>query len=269
MSHRNCCSFCGQFGHNIRACIEGLNASGEIHEEMKSVYVNIMQNFISRDDDSLREFNQQMQCYGVEEMKVVLLHHTGITTLSLSKQILIRRIWDHFAQIEVHVIRTPLPRQPDSVPHYAQDINMEQEPAQQEASQADLLESHYPLQEDLFDTIIYYIDRIPTRIGLVQRNLYYEFTQEQRKYNFTLSLNGAPIGTNTIECPLCLDEEIETANSIKLGCNHQYCSPCFIKLLENSQLNNITPNCSCCRGEIKIIEANNQQAYQNIQVYCV
>lgn len=60
------------------------------------------------------------------------------------------------------------------------------------------------------------------------------------------------------ECPICY-EDIANIQTVRLGCNHDYCSSCLIRHMDKNKL-----NCPMCREQIQHITVRQQQHYDAV-----
>jgi hypothetical protein len=57
------------------------------------------------------------------------------------------------------------------------------------------------------------------------------------------------------ECGICLSDEIDHSNMVKLNCGHEFCGDCTIKLVDKK------PCCAFCRADVKKVCVNSKQCF--------
>jgi len=63
------------------------------------------------------------------------------------------------------------------------------------------------------------------------------------------------------ECNICWEEK-ELNNFVKLGCNHEFCKDCLIKILKTDEIEN--PRCALCRADIISLQSRSEQVHSEL-----
>ena len=92
-----------------------------------------------------------------------------------------------------------------------------------------------------------------------------------KSFRFDIGLNldtNSHTSSNTnCECGICLEQNIEKKNMVKLNCNHLFCCNCIVRVLEMTSPSNI-PCCAFCRTNIVNIETSSSDNYTQLAEFC-
>lgn len=88
-----------------------------------------------------------------------------------------------------------------------------------------------------------------TRMGLLR-----EQQSQALKYRQQFRLYPESQNTNTMECPVCLDTELDELEDAVTNCGHRFCVPCIKQVMKSSS------GCPLCRTKIETI---NGQSLKN------
>ena len=96
-------------------------------------------------------------------------------------------------------------------------------------------------------------------------------SQENKKFNIALTLdNVVALVEESCECAICLNNEIEKPNIVKLNCEHQFCGDCIIGTLKtHKKSSELEPRCALCRANILNIDTNSADVLARIQEFCL
>jgi hypothetical protein len=91
-----------------------------------------------------------------------------------------------------------------------------------------------------------------------------------KKYNITPVITNEQINLEQIncECCICLDNEVNMNNIVKLNCSHQFCCNCVVSAIKKHNNMYKEPSCALCRETIVNIEVNNLDNYNIISQFC-
>ena len=96
------------------------------------------------------------------------------------------------------------------------------------------------------------------------------FSQEtNNKYNIALTALDNKVGEGC-ECAICLNDEINNSDIVRLNCEHQFCGDCVINTLKtHNKSSGFEPRCALCRTNISEIKTNNADVQAKIQEFCL
>ena len=87
----------------------------------------------------------------------------------------------------------------------------------------------------------------------IKHNFAFKYPKNIQKINLELCAeNPKP---EFQECGICLSDEIDHCNMVKLTCGHEFCGDCTIKLV------NKNPCCAFCRADVKKVSVNSKQCF--------
>ena len=91
-----------------------------------------------------------------------------------------------------------------------------------------------------------------------------------KKYNITPVFTSEQIHLEKIncECCICLDNEVNMNNIVKLNCMHQFCCNCVVTTIKKHNNMYKEPSCALCREIIIDIEVNNLDNYNIVSQFC-
>ena len=91
-----------------------------------------------------------------------------------------------------------------------------------------------------------------------------------KKYNITPVFTSEQIHLEKIncECCICLDNEVNMNNIVKLNCSHQFCCDCVVTTIKKHSNMYKEPSCALCRETIVDIEVNNLDNYNIVSQFC-
>lgn len=91
-----------------------------------------------------------------------------------------------------------------------------------------------------------------------------------KKYNITPVFTSEQIHLEQIncECCICLDNEVNMNNIVKLNCSHQFCCNCVVTTIKKHSNMYKEPSCALCRETIVDIEVNNLDNYNIVSQFC-
>ena len=97
-----------------------------------------------------------------------------------------------------------------------------------------------------------------------------ETTETIKKYNIIPVFASENINIETIncECCICLDNEVNMNNIVKLNCMHQFCCNCVVTTIKKHNNMYKEPSCALCREIIIDIEVNNLDNYNIVSQFC-
>jgi hypothetical protein len=81
---------------------------------------------------------------------------------------------------------------------------------------------------------------------LVPRNSEDKIINQKKSLNLDVTYISNDVDLDLITCPICLEDNIDITNKIKLNCKHDYCFDCISKVINNNE----NPKCSLCRETI-------------------
>jgi len=93
-----------------------------------------------------------------------------------------------------------------------------------------------------------------------------------KKYNITVTLLAQVSAqvSDVCECCICMNDEINCVDSVKLNCEHQFCGDCIISTLKkHNKSSELKPSCALCRSTMTQIVTNNSDILAKIQEFCV
>ena len=95
-------------------------------------------------------------------------------------------------------------------------------------------------------------------------------TTDIKKYNITPVFTSEQIHLEQIncECCICLDNEVNMNNIVKLNCSHQFCCDCVVTTIKKHSNMYKEPSCALCRETIVDIEVNNLDNYNIVSQFC-
>jgi hypothetical protein len=116
----------------------------------------------------------------------------------------------------------------------------------------------------------------------VVRNLLYEMDTEAdfipfsnnsdsnitKKYNIVavLQSHAATEEKESCECCICLNNEVNRSDIVKLNCEHQFCGECIITTLKkHNKSSEVKPCCALCRAPISQIAVNDSEILTKFQ----
>lgn len=65
------------------------------------------------------------------------------------------------------------------------------------------------------------------------------------------------------ECGICLSDEIDHCNMVKLTCGHEFCGDCTVNLV------NKKPRCAYCRADVKKVSVNSKQCFDLLKAHAI
>jgi hypothetical protein len=90
-----------------------------------------------------------------------------------------------------------------------------------------------------------------------------------KKYNIVAVLQAEAQATEekeSCECCICLNNEVNRSEIVKLNCEHQFCGECVITTLKkHNKSSEVKPCCALCRAPISQIAVNDNEILTKFQ----
>lgn len=260
-----CCTFCFKDDHRLNQC--NSNLLFDIAKRIYRSYQVIHRDLLENQNPEIRFYNLIRRYFNSIELRAICVRFLNGRS-SWTKQQHINHIINNIDILEI--FSEPIPEQ-----------------RQEQRQEQDYL-TNYEEYNEMHQFIERYLNSNPntnqvqditiisstTQIynyTLIPRDLSSEFDDCNNSNSNTIELDIIYNSNNTIKnnnekiitCPICLEDNIQISNKIKLNCNHEYCFDCISKVITKSS--NI-PKCSLCRSNItKIcIEDGCQELLDNL-----
>jgi len=76
-----------------------------------------------------------------------------------------------------------------------------------------------------------------------------------KKFPILISMKAIDLtetqGTETFDCPICMEDECSVLDQVEMGCNHSFCKECVVRVMDDSQKKGKDPCCALCRQDYK------------------
>jgi len=96
------------------------------------------------------------------------------------------------------------------------------------------------------------------------------FSETNNKFNIALTVLESGKEEEVCECAICLNDEINNSDIVRLNCEHQFCGDCVISILKtHKKSSEFAPRCALCRTDILEIKTNNTDVQAKIQEFCL
>lgn len=273
------CSYCHIAGHTIRRC--NSHQIEEHYDTIQTFYENTCRdnnisgkrlfiNYVNLNFDTIT-----VKAIGLKYMGGIL--PGAFTQRNFRKNYIIEKLWEHFNG----VLGYGLPRVPDEVPIYAQDLvtwTIDRTPDARPNARPDAIPLYHIASwiRRNNDAIREYLsveemsfredEFIPfqTTTGIQPTNLLRRFDETERKYDIHIQLEKDLIKEDKEDdCGICY-ELTKDSDKVQLNCGHTFCGQCI-----KGCLNANKTLCAMCRCPIKKISVKNQQVYELVSEYCV
>ena len=288
------CSFCGDPDHNISVCDSDLIPV--IDRKMSEGFYAITQQgalLSSREEDIKERFIVwATDMFHYKDLRVFIITTIGSPASGSNKRQYAEEIWNIYKTLTATATATSEAVVADALNVVEEDVDevtwsIDRTPRRHSDLEMMPLPSirasrSERVRERRARDVMNYIPS-PEFVSFV-RNLMQELdteadfipfseSQENKKLNIALTLLDAVVDDaveESCECAICLNNEIEKPNIVKLNCEHQFCGDCIIGTLKtHKKSSELEPRCALCRANILKIETNSTDVLARIQEFCL
>lgn len=107
------------------------------------------------------------------------------------------------------------------------------------------------------ETLEMWQDFLCKNFRLSQHNVSYRIRELcYPSYKFSIDTNQSnPSNPTETNCPICF-ANLTPENTVKTGCNHEYCNQCLFQYMRSESKNKSALSCPLCRDSIKTLHAS-------------
>lgn len=287
------CSFCGNNEHDIRVCNSPLIP--DIDRRLSEGYYAVIQQgelLRTREEDIKERFIiWAMDLFHLKDLRVFVVTTCGAPPSGTNKRQYAEEVWNIYKAITTSAINAnantnllednieEITWSIDRTPRRHSDVEMAPLPSIR-------MSRNERIRERRARDVMNYIPS-PEFVTLA-RNLMYAMDMEadfipftntndnelNKKYNIAITKKVLKADTNTdaelYECCICMNNEINEDDIIKLNCQHQFCGDCIVSTLKkHNKSSELKPGCALCRATMTNIEVANDATLEKIQEFCV
>jgi hypothetical protein len=89
-----------------------------------------------------------------------------------------------------------------------------------------------------------------------------------KKFPIQISMKAIDLtetqGTETFECPICMEDECSVLDKVDMGCNHSFCKECVVHVMDDSQKKGKHPCCALCRQDYNRVYVRTDDVLDNL-----
>jgi hypothetical protein len=301
------CSFCGNNEHYIRMCNSPLIP--DIDRRLSEGYYAVVQQgelLRTREEDVKERFIiWAMDLFHLKDLRVFVVTTSGSPPSGTNKRQYAEEVWNIYKAITTSATSlstatatatTLLPEELtnsntnlleddideitwsiDRTPRRHSDVEMAPLPSIR-------MSRNERVRERRARDVMNFIPS-PEFVGFV-RNLMHDMDMEadfipftnanepNKKYNIAITTNtkdaSASVNTDLCECCICMNNEINEVDVVKLNCKHQFCGDCIISTLkQHNKSSELKPSCALCRTTMTNIEVANDATLAKMQEFCI
>jgi hypothetical protein len=295
------CSFCGNSEHYIRMCNSPLIP--EIDRRLSEGYYAVVQQgelLRTREEDIKERFIiWAMDLFHLKDLRVFVVTTCGSPPSGTNKRQYAEEVWNIYKAITTTAIASAstslttaintntntnileddmeeITWSIDRTPRRHSDVEMAPLPSIR-------MSRNERIRERRARDVMNYIPS-PEFVTLA-RNLMYAMDMEvdfipftntndnepNKKYNIAITKKVLKaINTDLCECCICMNNEINEVDIVKLNCEHQFCGDCIVSTLKkHNKSSELKPGCALCRATMTNIEVANDATLEKMQEFCV
>ena len=281
------CSYCRSTMHNIRGCNSlDIDILSECHQQAFLVIRQSNTRFATKDLYT----NWLLHTYNLQQLKVVAVTRMNSRISGLNKADYAEKIWYInncvYEDVEdVEEVGWSIDRLPNANPEITFNTNTiplvgfqtpptmspRIEPPEIERQNNVILDSDDELLINSHNGPQIGFGYIPSFVNWRSRRATFgNGSQSYVKRNKNISIKKQElIGLSELlgddfECSICYETQNKSMKLV-LGCNHEFCTECIIKMLKTSN----KPRCAFCRDEMKEFIVYNNEELNKLEDYCI
>ena len=280
------CSFCGNTEHDIRVCNSLL--INDIDRRLSEGFYAITQQgelLRTREEDIRERFIVwATDMFHLKDLRVFVVTTVGSPASGYNKRQYAEEIWNIYKTLTTNTFNEDAVEVANAVEDEEITWSIDRTPRRHSDIEMMPLPSirmsrSERVRERRARDVMNYIPS-PEFVTFV-RNLMTEldaeadfipFSQEtniNNKYNIALTALDNKVEEGC-ECAICLNDEINSSDIVRLNCEHQFCGDCVISTLKtHKKSSGFEPRCALCRTDIAEIKTNNTDVQAKIQEFCL